>query len=169
MNSIILDCEASGLDTFKSYPIQIAWIGLNSDNYDTFYIKPHHDWNYWDVEAELVHNIPRKLLYDVGLSINASAIRLLNSLHKFNIKTIYSDSPFYDGNWFYKLFKYAGYFDIEYEFEHIANAFDNEKMKAFYIQETLSQKRPHDALEDCKMMKEAYHNSVDKFNSSLYF
>jgi len=99
---IFLDIEASSLDS-KSYPIEIAW----SDHYgniESYLINPYHvvSWLDWDMHAQKIHGINRKLLREEG-----TEPRLVCDYMSKSIKdgtTIYADGGVFDQNWINVLF-----------------------------------------------------------------
>jgi hypothetical protein len=155
---IILDVEASGLHE-DSYPIQVAWLNTDTGEEDSFYIKPEEEWTYWDINAEDIHNIPRKLLDDVGIPADLAVKRLLSSLGKK--VDIYTDAPDFDGFWLSKLFG-AVLVDPEVNVK-VRSVYEVcQYQEDFYaLQEIMhSQERPHDALEDCRMIWQAIKEVV---------
>jgi len=161
MRQLIVDCEASGLHP-ESYPIQVAWIDVNTKETDTFYIKPHDTWLHWDYNAEDIHNIPRELLKDIGLPVSEAAQRFLDATNDKDCM-VYSDAPNFESFWLGRLL-------------HTANAlFETGAIQVTYVLELLetrqqkremsrimgSQDRPHDALDDCRMILAAYEQARD--------
>lgn len=165
---IIIDCEASGLDT-NSYPIQIAWYNMANDDQDSFYIKPHEDWLYWDIKAENIHNIPRKTLYDVGLCVKEAAERILPILQTHD--TIYCDSPYFDQFWVHRLietYEVVAKKKINKNtlstFMHVCDLVDMDYIHII-SDELSNDERSHDALDDCKSIAQCVLRAMKRINS----
>jgi len=94
----IIDFEASGLSK-KSYPIEVG-ITNGTNNYSAI-IKPMLHWNYWEKEAELVHNIPRSELENNGILAEIVTADLNNLVGN---DTVYCDCVNWDGFWLNVLF-----------------------------------------------------------------
>lgn len=157
---IILDVEASGLHE-DSYPIQIAWINTDTDEEDSFYIKPEEDWTYWDINAEDIHNIPRKLLDDVGLPVDLAVKRLITGVGKD--VDIFTDAPDFDGFWLGRLFN-SVLMDPEVKIRlHTVYEVCKYQEDFYALQEIMhNQERPHDALEDCRMIWDAVKQIIEE-------
>jgi len=101
-----LDFEASGLHK-GSYPIQVGW-ALPDLTGGSVYIK-HEPWlndiDLWDPEAQKIHGIPRKVVWDCGKPVAEVVQTLADALQGY---TVYVDSPAYDGGWYYMLWDAAG-------------------------------------------------------------
>lgn len=146
---IILDVEASGLHQ-DSYPIQIAWVNTENGDEDSFYIKPDEEWHHWDLVAEGIHNITRKLLDDVGLPANIAAQRLVDRVGKDT--TIYTDAPEFDGFWLGRLFDTVLIPDVSLKVDSVYSLCQYQE-EVYQLNEIMSkQDRPHDALSDCYMI-----------------
>lgn len=158
MNQIIVDCEASGLSS-DSYPIQIAWLDVHTGETDTFYIKPAESWTHWDENAEEVHNIPKQLLRDVGLDVTEAAHRFLSALEKGD-RQVYSDAPDFESFWLSKLLNTSGIFTepVRLYVRHVIDLVEPEYQKRM-SDIMCDQVRPHDALEDCRMIYKAVQES----------
>ncbi|MFA9462415.1 hypothetical protein [Thiohalorhabdus methylotrophus] len=64
-----LDCEASSLDEWHSYPIEVAWGSVTTGTIHSYLIGPTGmaDWTDWDPAAQDVHGLSRALLAEHGL------------------------------------------------------------------------------------------------------
>ena len=155
---IILDCEASGLCFKESYPIQVGWVDSETEEKDSFFIRPSDDWNYWNWDAQDVHNIPRKTLFDVGLTVDVAAKRLLPILEREGF--IFSDAPEFDSYWVNKLMNLVfPEFKVP-EFKHVVYLLEESVAQRKMFNILVNQKRPHDALDDALMMKKAYKEAL---------
>ena len=99
-NAVVLDIEASGLEE-GSFPIEVAWIGVNYDEFDTFFIKPEPTWTYWDKQAECIHGLSRTLITRAGIACCEAVSRLDANLRN---RDVYSDAPEWDGYWLDRLY-----------------------------------------------------------------
>ena len=151
---IILDVEASGLHD-ESYPIQVALYDSESGDSESFYIKPAESWVYWDEEAQTIHNIPRKLLDDVGISLDESVKRICDFMAQKNETVMYCDAPDFDGFWLNRLFTEVDYGDANLSIDNVLSICDHKEEIDQIIDIMRKQNRPHDALDDCKMIWEA--------------
>ncbi|WP_210397374.1 exonuclease domain-containing protein [Motiliproteus sediminis] len=153
---IIIDVEASGLDT-RSYPIEIGWVCLKTDDSDRFLINPDtslEPWDHWSTEAQKLHNLSRRTLIDEGLDVRDACARLNQALAG---KVVLSDSEQWDGWWIQRLFLGAGLtqpndqaFVVQYLFEHFHPLWHSElraRLDAAH--------RPHHALEDARAIAAA--------------
>jgi hypothetical protein len=156
---IILDCEASGLAQ-ESYPIQIGWVNMFTKEEDSFYIRPAEDWVHWDEHAQDIHNIPRKLLYDVGLTVEQAAKRLTKSLGEC---PIFTDAPAFDGFWVTKLFEEAK-LPLPFDFHSVYALVEEDKIEETRT-ELQSSLRPHDALDDVKAIIHYLEPAMEKYPS----
>lgn len=95
----IIDVEASGFGS-NSYPIEIGVAFADGRKFCRL-IKPEDDWNYWDPNAEAVHQITRKHIERHGHSAAAVA-KQLN--HHLKGMTVYSDCWTVDKPWLDRLF-----------------------------------------------------------------
>lgn len=145
---IVFDIEASGLDP-QSYPIEIAWQDSKDQaNFDSFLIKPHENWTYWDDYAENeIHHISRLECIEKGISIEEACGRLNSRL---NGKTIYSDAIEHDRNWMMTLFNEtllmpAFSFDSIYE---LIGSIDQFEYDEFIENATVT----HRALDDARFI-----------------
>lgn len=162
MRQLIVDCEASGLHP-ESYPIQVAWIDVNTKETDVFYIKPHDTWLHWDYNAQDIHNIRREMLVDIGLPLKAAAQRFLDATNDGNC-IVYSDAPEFEGFWLGTMFDTAnvspsaGALEVAY----VLDLLDTRQKKREMSRIMRNQNRPHDALDDCRMILAAYEQARDK-------
>jgi len=158
MRRIIVDCEASGLHP-ESYPIQVAWLDLDSDDASSFYIRPHDTWTHWDYNAEDIHNLPQQFLRDVGLDVeNAAAI--LSEMAKDTV--ILSDAPDFEWFWLNRLLEASdGYQDVELKVQTIFAACDDMDHVGRMGLAMQNQERTHDALDDCRAIKQALIETKD--------
>jgi hypothetical protein len=99
---ICLDIEASGLGT-RSYPIEIAWKQLDSEDEDDFLIDPRtgYNWTNWDESAAEIHGLSLEELYEEGISVKEACSRLNQRLRG---KYVYSDAFEFDYFWITRLF-----------------------------------------------------------------
>lgn len=159
MNQIIVDCEASGLSA-ESYPIQIAWVDVNTGETDNFYIRPAEEWTYWNIDAERIHNIPKQLLLDVGLEVDEAARRFLEALEKGD-RRVYSDAPDFECFWLSKLLNASDIFPepVYLDVRSVYDLADTNEQRIRMSEIMCAQERPHDALEDCRMILSALKES----------
>lgn len=98
----IIDVEASGFGSL-SYPIEVGVINQTGKKFCSL-IKPQNDWTHWDLQAESLHGISRKLLMEKGLSVN----EVCRQLNQFLMgQVVYSDGWVVDDTWLIKLFHAA--------------------------------------------------------------
>ena len=98
----VLDVEASGFGR-NSYPIEIGFVLPNGHAYCSL-IKPEANWTHWDQQAEATHHIPRNIVVERGLSVQAVARQLNEQLAG---QTVYSDGWANDYSWLGALFDAA--------------------------------------------------------------
>ena len=98
----VLDVEASGFGR-NSYPIEIGFVLPNGHAYCAL-VKPEVNWTHWDLQAEAMHHIPRNIVVERGLSVQAVA-RELN--HQLAGQIVYSDGWANDYSWLGALFDAA--------------------------------------------------------------
>jgi len=68
-------------------------------------IRPEQEWRHWDIEAEVLHGIPRYRLVAEG----QPAFQVCNMLNQYcQGRTLYSDCWVHDYAWLMKLFMTAG-------------------------------------------------------------
>ena len=98
---IFIDFEASSL-AVNSYPIEIAWGGLNH-RLEEYLISPESVlyWNDWSPIAEKIHGIQRELLLQNGSEPRFVAQRINEALTSMDV---YSDNPDFDAMWMKALF-----------------------------------------------------------------
>lgn len=100
-----LDIEASGLEP-ESYPIEIGWVSpVEGFPGESFLIRPEPDWTFWNEESGRIHNIPRQLCVEEGISVVEAAHRLNRSMAG---RRVYSDVESYDSFWLDRLYRAAG-------------------------------------------------------------
>lgn len=100
-----IDVEASGLhDT--SYPIEIAWCGLDLRPVSML-LRPLPHWGEedWSPESEKVHGISRELLVGVGLDPRKCAEEMAAAMRGC---MVFSDAPEFDARWLHRLFSETG-------------------------------------------------------------
>lgn len=159
---IITDVEASGLDP-ESYPIQIALYHVESDSHEVFYIKPAESWTFWSENAENIHNIPRSMLYDVGISVTDAVKRIHDFLEKFDEDMLFSDAPTFERFWYSVLYKEAKADMTSLTFLHIGSKVQNHEQFEEILRIMGEQDRLHDALDDCRQMANAYREATSKY------
>jgi len=158
---IIVDCEASGLHP-ESYPIQIAWLNVDTEECGSFYIRPHETWTYWDYNAEEVHNIPMQLLLDVGLDVYSAAQRFLDVLYEHG-PVIISDAPEFELFWLERLLDTANVaHDIELDVNYVYDIARSRSHARRMGEIMRGQKRSHDALDDCRSILAAIRGARDE-------
>jgi len=99
---IIIDIEASGFGK-EGYPIEVGFICDQAETWCAL-IKPQLHWQYWDKNAEHVHQISREILELHGKPAKEIA-QILNV--KLSGKTVYSDGWAHDFVWIAQLFDSA--------------------------------------------------------------
>lgn len=103
----ILDIEASGLGD-DSYPIEIAWSSLDSeDSYSTL-INPDSagGWGHWDDYAEAhIHRLSREQCCRDGGNVIAVVEKVEQLLAEY---PVFSDAHWQDQQWLNRLFKAVG-------------------------------------------------------------
>lgn len=153
---IIFDIEASGLSG-DSYPIQIALYDPERNETLVEYIRPHDTWTYWDDVAEDIHKIPLQLLYDVGKPIDEVVTNIIEFMKQSNTHQLYCDAPDFDGFWLSRLYDASTVDGNTWPVEvlHVLNLCQYEEEARHLIHIMQDQDRPHDALEDCKMIWDA--------------
>ena len=150
MKPIILDVEASGLHP-DSYPIQIGWVELGGDAFDSFYIRPHESWTYWSVLAEDVHGISLETLEKKGLPPEEACARLIQRLGD---RSIYTDQPAFDGFWLDRLFEAVADESEPLECRHVSllsGPGDPGRLSALLAEIRFH----HDALDDARQIAKA--------------
>lgn len=150
MFEIILDCEASGLSD-ESYPIEIGWV--NKDliylEEDSFLIRPHETWTYWDEYAEKqIHHISREQLFDEGISVKEACERLISKIG--TKEYVYSDAPPYERMWLNKLFRVVGK-ERPFGIKNVINLISPKDDSYFY---TNVKPVKHRALDDARQIAE---------------
>lgn len=158
----IIDFEATGLGQL-SYPIQVAVILDDGTTYDA-YIHPTDDWleNWeWDMEAEKIHNIPFKLLADVGKPVEVVAQELNEFIGKHKV---YCDGGRYDIHWKNALFDAANIkptFVLNDTYELAPNQWLGEYKEGIGCDMGLKE---HDALNDVKIIQECIRRIINTRN-----
>ena len=100
-----LDFEASGLNLLHTYPIEIAW--YNGTIEREYLIFPCEEWGeYWDPEAQQIHNILRWDLYKYGKMPNEICKQMNEDIQG---KVVYCDGGHYDLHWLNQLFNASSY------------------------------------------------------------
>ena len=99
----VIDLEASGFGR-GSYPIEVGTV-LGDGTLRCFLIRPEPEWTHWDVHAEAVHGIPRRILEQRGVPVAEVATRLNQLLGG---QTVYTDGWGFDLTWLAKLLEFAG-------------------------------------------------------------
>ena len=145
MKPIILDVEASGLHP-DSYPIQIGWVELGGNAFDSFYIRPHYSWTYWSVLAEDVHGISIETLDKEGLTPEEACDRLIRRLGD---RSIYTDQPAFDGFWLDRLFETVEYKTRLRECQHVSRLVKADQAPAL-LDALTGLNLIHDALDDAR-------------------
>lgn len=95
----VIDLEASGFGR-GSYPIEVGFYMPDGQSYCTL-IRPEPDWTHWDASAELVHGIPRPILFEKGRAPLDICLDLNTALRG---QTIYCDAWAYDYVWLSRLY-----------------------------------------------------------------
>ncbi len=95
----VIDLEASGFGR-GSYPIEVGFYMPDGQSYCTL-IRPEPDWTHWDASAELVHGIPRAILFEKGRQPLEVCLDLNTRLRG---QTIYCDAWAYDYVWLSRLY-----------------------------------------------------------------
>lgn len=159
MSKIIIDCEASSLND-DSYPIQIAWVDLETDQHDSFYIRPDPTWDDWDEYAEhQIHGLSRSFIEHNGLPLQKACERLLNTFKQGDM--LFSDAPDYDSFWLNRLMETAWFLDVEWEVFSVFDLFEDLPSKNHFSIELDKDNRSHDALDDCHSIKNAYYLTIN--------
>lgn len=148
---IIIDIEASGLAS-ESYPIQIALYETSSGSFENHYIKPVDEWTHWCVDAEDIHNIPRSLLSDIGISTHESVERVMAFMKEHKETIMYSDAPDFDGFWLNRLFKVEKIGNTDIQIANVLSLCNYMEEITQLMDLMRSQERSHDALDDCKQI-----------------
>lgn len=154
----VIDFESSGLG-HNSYPIQVA-VCNQSESYSA-YIRPEEDWNDWCMAAQDVHNIPRSLLFDVGLP----AKQVAKELNEFIGNEIaYCDGGIYDIQWGNELYRAVKMDKSWYYGDVVSYALQGQERSVIravglpwsvFKQKIAKQLnlREHDALNDAKIIR----------------
>lgn len=151
---IVLDCEASGLGK-DSYPIEVG-IAFDDGSVESFLIKPHHDWTFWDLDAEKIHNIKREEL-ESGYSLYEAASFLNSQLRGC---MVYSDCVEYEIFWIDRIFKELNIFRaFEIESLFAIDDFDHQRFTS-EKNSLYSKTIRHRAGNDAKVLQTAYKNSA---------
>lgn len=102
MIPVIIDIEASGFGR-GSYPIELGVAFADGTTFCSL-IHPEDDWVHWDEQAQKIHSIERKHLYNHG----RTATELAHELNtRLDGETIYSDAWGVDAPWIALLFDRA--------------------------------------------------------------
>lgn len=143
--AVVLDIEASGLEE-GSFPIEIAWIGINHDEFDTFFIKPERHWTHWDEQAGSIHGLSRSLITRTGIACYEAVCRLDGNMAN---QDVYSDAPEWDGYWLDRL----------YSVVEKKRTWTLKKLNLFYT-ELETESMPHRALADAERLTRLFKGSV---------
>lgn len=147
MKKYIIDIEASGLEK-ESYPIEIAFVDLESSEAFSFLIKPYSHWTHWNEQAEKVHNISQSELLKNGSNPYEVAENVFNLLSQ---SQVFSDAYQFDSHWLNTLLLDSGFPEIVVQPVHDLISDQN----VFNFNYSLNElKTPHRALQDCLMIKE---------------
>ncbi|EXJ13017.1 MULTISPECIES: 3'-5' exonuclease [Nitrincola] len=146
----VIDIEASGLDPDLSYPIEIGvYDTQHPETSISFLIKPDASWEYWDSNAESIHNISRNLLDKEGISLEDACDRLNLGIDQ----VVISDAPDFDYMWLQRLFDKASKpmrFKVSGFYSFLTPEQQSQLNRHLDIQE-----RPHRALADARMIGQA--------------
>lgn len=148
--TVVLDIEASGLDLDISYPIEIAWCGVGSEDSDCFLINPitANGWEYWDEQAEAIHGLDREQCVNDGISVFEACERLSAQLSGCLVVT---DAINTDKTWLKTLFKAANS-RPELAFIDIRD-YGRQKGQEVAVSNLIAEKKSsavaHRALDDC--------------------
>ncbi len=103
----VIDFEASALGP-DSYPIEVAWGWVDTFEIESHLIRPTELWlelGRWDAFAESdIHKISRAELLERGKPVDIVAERMVTALSGHGV---YSDAPYFDGEWLEVLFRAA--------------------------------------------------------------
>lgn len=155
----IIDIEASGLDD-ESYPIELAWCALDSDDEYSSLINPDSagDWEYWDNHAETeIHGISRRECCENGENVIVVGRRLEKFLEE---NVVFSDAAEQDQKWIDRLFDSIGK-------RSPARLMDIQQAVPFDQRGELCKRlselpRPHRALFDCLALRQLVLNVRDQ-------
>lgn len=145
---IILDIEASSLDIPESYPIQIAWVNIITNEQTSYYIKPEVEWENWDDYAEELHGISRERLENDGQFVDQVVKRLNQELSG---KSLFSDGAYYDNFWLDRLFNSSLHRRSVARLDDIRKLIPEKNLQKFE-DEFSCLELPHCALEDAKLL-----------------
>lgn len=151
--AVIIDVEASGLHP-ASYPIEIAWYDFETQESDSFLVKPTSYWTYWDPEAEGIHGIKQEKLLMEGISVFEASDRLVEGLKG---RKVYSDAVQFDAMWIDTLLEASGESEV-IPFGSVYELVPEHKYAVFGEKLSLSE-RPHRALDDCLIIAECVQQS----------
>ncbi|HEY1722244.1 MAG TPA: hypothetical protein VGG27_13450 [Magnetospirillaceae bacterium] len=147
---IFMDFEASGL---RGFPIEIGWAIVYPDRHiavESHFIHCER-WmdqiERWDLKAESIHGIPRRIVIDFGkdpLTVARRANEVLAG------QTVMIDSP-YDATWCVELFEEAG----------IAGAFTFMDVSAAFAGPEIDERAYEFALKFIDKVKPKTHRAAD--------
>lgn len=156
----IIDIEASGFGP-ESYPIEIGVVRSDGLRYCQL-IKPFDDWLHWNIEAENIHGISKRLLKQKGIS----GIQICLELNDFiGSEQTYSDGWVVDLPWLLKLYDRS---QVELGFrlsalEMILNEFQYDvwdKTKADVLSKMTVQR--HRASNDAMLIQRTYAETLSR-------
>lgn len=99
----VIDFEASGFGK-GSYPIEVGFVTSTNLTWCSL-IKPEADWQHWNQEAEVLHQITRDILFKHGRAASYVAEQLNSHLEN---TIVYTDAWLHDYTWMARLFDAAG-------------------------------------------------------------
>lgn len=121
----IIDIEASGFGG-ESYPIEVGIVLSSGEKYCSL-ILPFDGWDYWNVDAEKIHNISRETLQKFGKPVAEVALELNQLLDGM---TLYSDGWVVDKPWLISLF-YASKTEMKFTVSSIEMILSEEQMRVW--------------------------------------
>ena len=161
---VILDFEASGFDA-HSYPIEVGVVTESGERYCSL-IRPPADWQHWDMGAQKVHGITRKVLLEYGKS-PAQVCAELNVLLEGRVA--YSDAWVWDDRWLIALF-YAGAQQPTFRLSPLEAIASEAQLMIWDQAKTATEKRlnqiRHRASADALLIQQTFIASRDRLRRS---
>jgi DNA polymerase III epsilon subunit-like protein len=149
-----IDIEASGFGS-QSYPIEIGVVTADGREYSRL-VKPLEHWQHWDQNAQLVHGITRAAIEQEG----ADALNVAHDLNELlNDSVVYCDAWVVDKPWLDRLFDSVRV-RRQFRISPIEVLLDEDDWDEWGDTKSQAEQslgiKPHRALQDAKLIREAY-------------